>query len=245
MLALLHTIFSFIGEHTWQTATAVLALLGAALATYARDQVRAGTNWVLAPVTRIFPWNRRIDAIPEYQQGLVSDFTLVDVFLLDTDGKFARYQKTSSYVVGAGDLSSYQEGVTAEGHAEAFFTMRGTIVETVREHGFYLSRIDLGEAIEKGSRLTNIYAADLYDCFTKCEEHWTQELAFRTKHLTLQVHFPQARPPKSVTCKTVDGTQDKPVKTTAKILDLFGRKSIVWEIDQPRTKEVLKLEWIW
>jgi hypothetical protein len=245
MLPLLHTVLSFIGEHTWQTAAAVLALLGAALTTYARDQIRAGTNWVLAPLTRILPWSKLGESIPEDQQGLISDFTLVDIFLLDTEGKFARYQKTSSYEVRASELTSYQEGVTAEGHAEAFRTMRGVIVETIKEHGFYVSRIDLGYAIKKSSRLTNLYMADLYDCFTKREEHWTQELAFHTKHLTLQSHFPKARPPKSVSCRIVDGTLNKPAKTTAKILDLFGRKSIVWEIDHPQTKEVLKLEWIW
>jgi hypothetical protein len=245
MLVILHTVLSFIGTHLWETAAAALALLSAALATYAREQVREGINWVLAPITHLLPWNRHRDFGLEYQQGLISDFTLVDVLLLDPDGKFARYQKISSYVVAANEIGTYQEGVTAEGRADAFFTMRGTIVETVKEHGFYVSQIDLSDPVPKGSRLTNIYMADLYDCFTGREEHWTQEIAFRTKHLTLQIHFPEVRPPKSLTCKTVTGTLDKPHETTAKIVDLFGKKSIVWEIDRPKTNEVLKLEWIW
>lgn len=245
MLVSIHTVFSLLGNHLWETTTAVLAFLSVALATYARDQVREGTNWILAPITRLFPWNRRSDSIPEYQEGLISDFTLVDVFLFDTEGKLARYQKTTSYVVSTSELSSYQEGVTAEGHAEGFITMRGTIIETVKEHGFYISRIDLGEVIQKGARLTNVYMADLYYCFTKSEEHWTQELAFRTKHLTLQIHFPAARPPKSVACKAVEGTRDKPAKTTARLVDLYREHSIIWEIERPKLNDIYKLEWIW
>jgi hypothetical protein len=170
---------------------------------------------------------------------------LVDVFLCDADGKFARYQKITSYVVSGDELDSYQEGVTAEGYADAFLTMRGAIAKTVKEHGFYISRIDLANTLTKGSRFTNVYVADLHDCFTKHEEYWTQELAFRTKHLTLQINFPKERPPKFVKCKTIHGTVDKPLKTTAKIVDLFGKKSIVWEVEQPKMKQVLKLEWVW
>ena len=123
--------------------------------------------------------------------------------------------------------------------------MRGTVVETVKEHGFYISHVDLGETVRAGSRFTNTYCADLLNCFSKNKERWSQELAFPTKHLTVQVHFPKARPPKSVRCKTIEGTGDKLVKQTAQMVELYGRKSIVWEVDEPGAHTVFKLEWSW
>ena len=143
------------------------------------------------------------------------------------------------------EVASYQEGVTAEGRADEFSTMRGTVVSTAREHGFYLSRIDLGAVLQKGSYLTNTYMADLHGCFTRPQEHWTQEIIYPTRHLTLRIHFPLGRPPKSVTCKIVEGSSERPAPNGADIVELFGRKSIAWEIAQPRSNEVLKLEWIW
>jgi hypothetical protein len=245
MLAHLHNVLSFITNPTLELAAAFLAFFSAAVVAYARDQFREGTNWVLAPLTHILPWNAPTHSSPRHQPQLISDFSLVDVFLCDADGKFARYQKTTSYVVTGEEIASYQEGVTAEGYADAFRTMRGAIAETVKEHGFYISRIDFADTLTRGLRFTNVYAADLHDCFTKNEEHWTQELAFQTKHLTLQIHFPKERPPKFVQCKSIHGTTDKPLKTSAKIVDLFGQKSIVWEVDQPAMKQILKLEWLW
>ncbi len=244
MLPLVRTVCSFVTDHVVGTATAVLAFLGAATIAYAREQVRAGTDWALAPLTKILPWNRRTVPTAEHET-LVSDFSLVEIFLLDTKGKLARYQKTSGYVTASNELTSYREGVTAEGHADAFSTMRGTIAETLKIHGFYMSRIELIGALEKGSRFTNIYKADLHDCFTKHEEHWTQEVAFPTKHLTLQIHFPEDRPPRSIKCSAVEGTADRSLQTAAKIVDLFGKRAIVWEVHHPSLKEVLKLEWTW
>jgi hypothetical protein len=89
------------------------------------------------------------------------------------------------------------------------------------------------------------HCAELLNCFTNSEEQWSQELAFPTKHLTLQVHFPKARSPKSVRCKVIEGTVDKLVKQTAQIIELYGRKSIAWELDQPAPHAVFKLEWSW
>ena len=48
-----------------------------------------------------------------------------------------------------------------------------------------------------------------------------------------------------VRCKAVEGTVDTPLRTTAKIVKLFGKTSIVWEIQQPKMKDILKLEWVW
>ena len=135
--------------------------------------------------------------------------------------------------------------MTAEGNANAFFTMRGTIVETVKEHGFYISRIELGDGVQKGLRFTNVYGAELHDCFKRSQEHWTQEVAFPTKHLTIQIHFPEDRPPKLVRCKTLDGTREQPANNAAKLVELFGRKSIVWEVEQPKARGIFKVEWSW
>lgn len=244
MLAAWDAAHAFIVGNVWIAAVVLLGFFCAALASYAREQVRAGLNWALAPITLSFPWSRRTGEESTSPHLLFSELTLVDVFLLDEKGKFARYQKTSSFLAG-NDLSSYQEGVTVEGYADGFSTMRGVISETRKEHGFYLSRIDLGGAIVERKRITNTYVANLYGSFTKRHEHWTQELAFPTKHLVLHIHFPEKRPPKSVTCKTIKGLLEKPAPSTAKILDIFGRKSIVWEVDNPKVEEVLKLEWVW
>ena len=66
-----------------------------------------------------------------------------------------------------------------------------------------------------------------------------------TKHLTIQIHFPKGRPPKSVKCKILEGNTEKLANKSAKILDLFGRRSIVWDVDQPRATDVMKVEWVW
>jgi hypothetical protein len=123
--------------------------------------------------------------------------------------------------------------------------MRGTIFHTVIERGFYVSNIDLGNTVREGERLTNIYSADLLNSFAKPHEHWTQEFTYPTKHFTLLIHFPGARPPKSVACKLLDGVLEKPAGNTAQLIDLFGRKSLVWDVANPKLHQALKLEWIW
>jgi hypothetical protein len=212
---------------------------------YWREEARKGANWMLAPLTRMLPWNEHARPLEKQTEILACDFTLIDLYLLDVAGKLARYQKTSRFVVMAGELNSYNEGVTADGSAAKFISMRGTVVETVKEHGFYISRIDLGHTLQTGSQFTNTYCVDLVNCFTNSEEQWSQELAFPTKHLTMQVHFPKARPPKSVRCKAIEGTGDKLLKQAALIVELYGRKSIVWEVDKPEVHAVFKLEWSW
>src|SRR4051812_40090915 len=98
MLPLIHTVCSFITRHALGAAAAIVAFIGAAVITYTREQVRTGTEWALAPFTRLLPWNKRTDGAPE-SKALLADFSLVEVFLRDTEGKFARYEKTSGYVV--------------------------------------------------------------------------------------------------------------------------------------------------
>ncbi len=227
-------------------AAATLGLLIAALITYLRGQLHAGTKWVFAPITRRLPWNQNNPIKrPVPDNDLTSQLTVVDVFLKSMDGQSARYQKTSNYVVNKDDLNAYQEGVTCAGQASGFSTKWGTIVETRREHGFYISRIDLGDLFNKGARFTNVYTADLHNSFTNDTENWTQEIAFPTKHLTLQIHFPNGEPPRTVKCKLVEGVTDKQVKTDAKITVLTGEKCIVWEVQSPKLKDIYKLEWLW
>ena len=220
----------------------MLALFGAALTTQARDQIRAGTSWMLGPIIQYLPWNR----LPErlLHNGLSSAFTLVQVFLLDTAGNRARYEKTTSFVV-KGPTTSYQEAVTAEHTVIAFTSMRGTIVETVVERGYFVSSIDLGNTAREGERLTNCYSAELLNSFAKPSEHWTQEFMYPTEHLTLQIHFPMGRPPKTVACTMLEGTLEKPAASSAVLVDLFGRRSIVWDIANPKLDQVAKLEWTW
>jgi hypothetical protein len=234
-------LYSFLAGNIWTLGVLLLGLVGATLTAYAREQIRVGINWTLEPFERYLPWNRSSDFA---RPGLSADFTLVQLFLIDVAGKRARYEKTTTFVVDRA-ITSYQEGVTAERTATAFATMRGLIAETVKERGFYISTIDLGNVVVAGERLTNIFAADLFDSFVKPREHWTQEFTYPTKHLTLQVHFPGARPPKFIASKILGGALERPAGSPARLIDLYGQKSVVWDVRNPRPNEVLKLEWIW
>jgi len=245
MLSFLETLYSVVVSHLWGLAAAAIAILTAALVAYWREQARKGTNWMLAPLTRALPWNKDGWPVAKQAEVIASDFTLIDIYLLDAAGKVARYQKTSQFVVIADEVSSYNEGVTADGFAAKFASMRGMVAETVKEHGFYISHIELGETLRAGAQFTNTYCAELLNYFTNNEEQWSQELAFSTRHLTVQVHFPKNRPPKSVRCKAIEGTADKLVKQTARMVELYGRKSIVWEVYEPGAHAVFKLEWSW
>jgi hypothetical protein len=224
---------------------AFVALIVTALSAYLRQQIRRAAKWALAPITQCFPWNHKTESKELLLSELVSQLTVVDVFLMSVDGRIAQYQKMSSYVVNSDELNAYQEGVTAAGQATGFSSRLGTIVATVREHGFYISTIDLGDILRRGSRFTNVYTADLCDSFMNSEEHWTQEIAFPTKHLTIQVHFPKGRPPRLVKCKLVNGMIDKQIQTNAKSLNAFDQSCIIWELEEPRWKDVYKLEWYW
>jgi hypothetical protein len=175
----------------------------------------------------------------------VSEFSLVDVVLLDADGKIAFYRKLTNYLADQEELSCYREGVSADGYITDFSTMRGTIIETQKEHGFYISHIDLGTTIHRRSRFTNVYTAKLHDCFIRKEEHWTQEIAFPTARLTIQIRFPEARPPNRVRFFILEGTTEREISTTASIIELFGQNAIVWQLENPRLKDIYKITWHW
>lgn len=119
------------------------------------------------------------------------------------------------------------------------------VVETKIEHGFCVSQIDLGLPMQRGARFRNAYRARLENSFTAEEEHWTQEIARPTQHLTLRIHFPSERPPKLVRCKRVIGLIDLPAGPQAITTELFSRPAILWEIPNPKLGEIYKLEWRW
>ena len=164
-----NNVLVFVGTHLATLAATVLGMIAAALLAYFRGQMNAGTKWALAPITRRLPWNwnRSRERSPlVHESGLNSELTVVDVFLTSMDGRTARYQKTVDYLVNRDSVHSYREGVTGSGTVSGFTTLVGTITETTREHGFYISRIDLGDLLSKGFQLQNIFTADLHDCFT-------------------------------------------------------------------------------
>ena len=233
--------------YSWILFTAALGIAAATVDAYLRKQIHDAINWVLAPVTRRMPWNAdrpELDMPPEGAH-FTAKLSIVDVFLLSADGRRARYRKTSAYKVLSGDLHSYKEGVTSAGSAATFTTSCGVILSTVKEHGFYVSEIDLGDVFREGDQFINIYGADLYDCFTSYVEHWTQEIAIPTEHLILQVHFPEDRAPVLVRCKVVQGLSEVRTTTAAKLVDVAGLKALVWDVPGPKLKYVYKLEWVW
>jgi hypothetical protein len=248
MDVIFNNLLGFTATHLAAITAAAMSMLAAALLAYFRGQINASTKWALAPITRRLPLNQNNPikrSAPDHESDLTSQLTVVDVFLASVDGKSARYQKASNYIVNIDDLNAYHEGVTAAGKASGFSTLWGTIAKTTKEHGFYISQIDLGDLLKKGSRFQNIYTADLHDCFLNDEEHWSQEIAFPTKHLTLRIHFPKSRPPRLVKCKVVEGVTDKQVRTDARIKELSGEQGVIWEIESPKLKDIYKLEWLW
>jgi hypothetical protein len=178
-------------------------------------------------------------------QSLTSELTVVDVFLATADGRNAQYKKTGNYIVQEEALGTYYEAVTASGSAIGFATELGAVVETTKEHGFYVSKIDLGSVFEVGTRFRNAYRVQFRDCFIAEEEHWTQEIAIPTKHLTLRIHFPAERPPKLLRSKRLVGLVEQRMASGAAITELFGQPAIVLEIEKPKLGEVYKLEWRW
>jgi len=223
-------------------AAIIIAAVAASLLAYFRSQASAGIKWLFQPLARRLPWNQ---TPPLEAEKLASEMTVADIFLTTADGRSATYEKTGDYVVNAEPLNLYYEGVTASGTASGFSTELGAIVQTTTEHGFLVSRIDLGSVFEVGVRFRNVFRVQLEDCFLAEEEHWTQEIAVPTKHLTVRVHFPSGRPPKLVRSKTLVGLAHKQLGHGAAIAELFGQPAIVWEIDNPKLGDIYKLEWRW
>jgi hypothetical protein len=235
---------SWLGLLTNRILAIGVAASSAALLTYLQAQSGAGLKWALEPIARLLPWHH-MNSTPDQWRTLSSEFTIAELFLITSDGKHAMYAKASSYVVGAEPLNAYFEGVTASDKVSSFSTEIGVITQTTIEHGFYVSRIDLGSLLEPGTRFRNVYRAELDGCFTRQEEHWTQEIAVPTKHLTLRIHFPYGRPPMLIRCKRVLGLAEQQTKTKATITRLTGLPAIVWEIEQPKVGDIYKLEWRW
>jgi hypothetical protein len=187
MFSLIKTLLGQFANHIAAIGAAAAA---AALLAYFRSEASAAIQWVFDPITRCLPWNV---ALPNSNEravaNLSSELTLVDVFLMTRDGATATYKKTGEYLVDAGPLSSYYEGVTASGTVSAFSSELGAVIETETEHGFFVSRIDLGAVFDVGTHFRNVYQVQLDGCFIADEEHWTQEIAVPTNHLTLRIHF--------------------------------------------------------
>ena len=153
-----------ISQRISAVGVAAFASATAALLAYFRLEAAAAIDWLLAPVVRHLPWHQTNPPKDAVSQDFTSELTLVDVYLMTPDGAVARYKKTTSFVVTKGPISTYREAVTASGQARGFSTEIGIVIQTTIEHGFYLSRIDLGTSFSAGSRFRNIYGAELIDC---------------------------------------------------------------------------------
>ena len=57
--------------------------------------------------------------------------------------------------------------------------------------------------------------------------------------------LPRERPPKLIVSKIVQGASEKPAGTSARLIQLYGRKSVVWDIAKPKPHQAFKLEWTW
>jgi hypothetical protein len=107
---------AFLTSHFVATASATFALICASALSYFREQLRASARWVLAPLSSVLPWNQRAATGPAgllYNNSLIAEFSFVDVFLADVNGKTAFYQKLTSFRADKDGLSRYREGVPA------------------------------------------------------------------------------------------------------------------------------------
>ena len=234
--------FTWLLEYPRAVLIAIGAALTLALTTYARAQSLNAVDWILRPITIRLPWNsaRPVPAA----RTLTSALTLVELRLVRNDGSLARYRKMSAYKTNA-PLNSYREGVAASGSATAFRSARGRILETAREHGFYMSKIDLGTSLKSGEEFINIYEAELRNSFCESNEEWTQQISVETEQLVIHVHFPADRPPISFQSQVVDGTDESSNVSSPQAVELYGRKSLVWKIDKPNSALIYKLAWQW
>lgn len=222
-----------------------LELLTTGLLAYFRSQINFGLRWTLRPLTERFPWNSNAAFARANQRlALISLLTTVDLTISE-DNSVAIYRKSSDYEVRNGALVEYREAVTATGTAAGFSTLIGRIVETIREHGFYISRIDLGDVLRRGARFRNIYTAYLFDSFVSSQEHWTQEIAVPTSRLTLRIIFPKNRPPTLLRCKIIAGLIVTQIATAARLTQLHGCPTAIWDISDPPLDKIYKLEWCW
>jgi hypothetical protein len=239
--------FKIVLSHFVALSIVALALLAAAITAYLRSQLTAGIRWIFRPLAARLPWNRtqRPSSSDELRHELVSLFTVAQLRILKRDGSQATYDKISDYEVQSAALSEYREGMTAEGAATNFATSLGRITETIKEHGFYVSRIDFGNVLGRGDRFQNTYSVDLADSFQEVEEHWTQEVAVPTDHLTIRVIFPKSRPPYLLRCKVLHGLNETQLPTSARLIQRGTCHSAVWDIPRPPLGTIYKFEWLW
>jgi len=108
-----------------------------------------------------------------------------------------------------------------------------------------MSKIDLGTSVDVGEEFINVYEAELRNSFCHSGEEWTQQISFETAQLVIQVHFPADRGPISFQSQVVDGTDVRSNAVTAQVIELYGRKSLVWNVDKPNSAFVYKLAWQW
>jgi hypothetical protein len=228
------------------TAAIGAAALAAALLAYFRAEASSAIRWLFGPLAKLLPWNaKQSRTIAAASDGLTSELTVVDLYLTSPDGKRAKYEKTSYYLVAADRLSSYREAVTTSGTIDSISTEVGVITQTSIEHGFLVSKIDLGSAFQKGAHFKNVFRVTFHNSFLSEEEHWTHEIIPPTKHFALRVHFPIGRPPKLIRSKRLIGLESQIISGGAHLSDLFETTTAVWEINSPNQGEIFKLEWRW
>jgi hypothetical protein len=108
-----------------------------------------------------------------------------------------------------------------------------------------MSTIELGRRLNAGEEFVNVYEAELRDSFCQSSEEWTQQLSFETAQLVIQVHFPADRGPISFRTQLIDGTDERSNTSSAEVVELYGRKSLVWNVAKPSSGYIYKLTWLW
>lgn len=236
---------SLFSQFTSGIVTILITAASAALVAYFRREVYATVEWLFNPMARFLPWHRVSPVTRPELPNLVSERTVVNIFLTTADGRSATYEKTTDYLVETGAITGHDEGITASGSTGNFSIELGVIVDIRSEHGFCVFQIDLGRMLGESTRFRNVFRVDLTDCFVHEEEHWSQEIALPTQYLALRIHFPIARPPRLIRCKRVVGLTAIQMITDAAITELSGHIAILWNIEHPKVGDIYKLEWLW
>lgn len=225
MFRIIIEVSTALSDYAYLLAAVFLGATAASFQSAVRHEIYTAVTWSVAQATRLLPWHpRALNERPEIP--ITSNFTHAHISICDASGQRAVYRKTSNFMASR-QVNSYSEAVTAEGSAGEFASMRGYIWRTSREHGFYLSEIALSDALNEHETITNSYTAVLHGSFCSDQESWTQEIAFETRFLAVQIDFPADRPPLAVQTSLVIGTRHYPSHFTAAIAELFGRKGIV------------------
>src|SRR5689334_9000619 len=140
------TLLSLATNHLVLAFAGFFAALTAAALNVTRRQIRLFVNWSMRPIVQQLPWNAHENTGERTRRKpypLIARLTLIDIFLIDPEGQLARYQKTTNFLVRMLELHAYDEAVTCTGAIRSVSTLLGEIVQTRREHGFSIYRIDL------------------------------------------------------------------------------------------------------